>query len=298
MTPDSSRLGARLELLAVAVLFSTGGAAIKATALTGWQVASFRSGVAALVIWALVPAARRGWSRRTWIVSAGYALTMVSFVVANKLTTSANAIFLQSAAPLYILLLSPLLLKERVHRRDLLFMAVVLVGLACFFFGEQHAAVTAPNPRAGNLVALLSGVGWAATLMGMRWIGAREPEGATYPVVVAGNLLAFLVCLPLALPLGATRGGDWLVVGYLGVFQIGLAYLLMAKAIRHVPAFEASALLLLEPALNPVWAWLVHGEDPGPAAIAGGAIILVATLGKTFVESRQGREPVVAPSPD
>jgi hypothetical protein len=88
--------------------FSTGGAAIKATTLTGWQVASFRSGVAALVIWAFVPAARRGWSARTWLVAIGYAMTMIAFVVANKLTTAANAIFLQSAVPLYILLLGPL----------------------------------------------------------------------------------------------------------------------------------------------------------------------------------------------
>lgn len=286
---DRAHLVARLQLLAVAALFSTGGAAVKATSLTGWQVASFRSAIAALVIFAVIPAARRGWNARTWLVGFGYALTMVTFVVANKLTTAANAIFLQSAAPLYILLLGPLLLREPVRRRDVAFILVVAAGLACFFFGEQAAAATAPDPRTGNLIAMLSGVGWAATVMGLRWIGASEEAGATYPVVVAGNVLAFAVALPFALPVGDAGARDWISIGYLGVFQIGLAYMLMATAIRHVAAFEASALLLLEPALSPVWAWLVHDERPGPLALIGGALILVATLVKTFVEARQGR---------
>ena len=97
----------RLQLLAAAVLFSTGGAAIKATTLTAWQVASFRSGVAALAVLLLVPAARRGFSPKVFLVSIAYAATMVLFVASNKATTAANAIFLQSAAPLYVLLLAP-----------------------------------------------------------------------------------------------------------------------------------------------------------------------------------------------
>jgi drug/metabolite transporter (DMT)-like permease len=108
----------RFRLVLAAALFSTGGAIIKSTALTGWQVASFRSGIAALTLLALLPAARRGWTWRTLVVAVAYALTLVLFVVANKLTTSANTIFLQSTSPLYILVLSPLLLREAVRPRD------------------------------------------------------------------------------------------------------------------------------------------------------------------------------------
>ncbi|HLS47395.1 MAG TPA: hypothetical protein VK012_02685, partial [Gemmatimonadales bacterium] len=100
---------ARLRLVLAALLFSTGGAAIKATTLTAWQVAGFRSGVAALVLFLLLPESRRGWSWRTLLVGISYAATLLLFVLANKLTTSANTIFLQSTAPLYILILSPLL---------------------------------------------------------------------------------------------------------------------------------------------------------------------------------------------
>lgn len=273
--------------MAAAALFSTGGAAIKATSLNSWQVASFRSGIAALAVLLLVPAARRGWTWHTFPVAVAYAATMILFVVSNKLTTSANAIFLQDTAPVYVLLLSPFLLHERIRRGDLVFMALVGVGMALFFVGGEAPAATAPNPRLGNYLALASGVCWALTVMGMRWLGQRGGgEGSALPTVVAGNSLAFLACLPLALPVQSTGPVDWAVISYLGVFQIAAAYLLVAAGIKHVSALEASTLLLVEPALNPVWAWLVHGERPGPWSLAGGALILAATLGKSWWDSR------------
>lgn len=285
----------RLEILGAALLFSTGGAAIKATDLTSWQVASFRSGVAALTVFLLVRAARRGWSWHVLPVGVAYAATMVLFVASNKLTTAANAIFLQSTAPLYVLLLGPLLLRERIRRRDLAFMAVVVIGLLLFFVEPGARAATAPNPPLGNALALLSGVFWALAIMGLRWMSGRgaEGEGNALPTVVAGNALAFLFCLPMALPAQAAPV-DWAVIAYLGVFQIAAAYLLLTAGIRHVPAFEASTLLLLEPALNPFWAWLVHGERPGLWSLAGGVLILGATLFKTWQDSRRVAEPVAS----
>ena len=73
---------------------------------------------------------------------------------------------------------------------------------------------------------------------------------------------------------------------YLGVFQIALAYVLVTQAISHVPALEASMILLIEPALNPLWAWLFQGEVPGVWAIVGGAMILGATTAKSWAERR------------
>jgi DME family drug/metabolite transporter len=272
----------RLEILGAALLFSTGGAAIKATSLTSWQVAGFRSGVAALVVFLVAREARRGWSWHVLPVGIAYAGTMTLFVAANKLTTSANTIFLQSTAPLYVLLLSPLLLRERIRWRDVAFMVLVAVGMLLFFVERPPAAATAPDPRTGDLLALLSGVFWALSIMGLRWMGSRGEGGAgnPLPTIVAGNAIAFLACLPMALPARAAPL-DWAVIGYLGIFQIGAAYLLLGSGIRHVPAVEASTLLLLEPALNPFWAWLVHGERPGLWSIAGGALILGATIART-----------------
>ncbi|MGO9012131.1 MAG: DMT family transporter [Bryobacteraceae bacterium] len=281
-----SPLRNRLLLVAAAVLFSTGGAAIKAATLSGWQVAGSRSGVAALVLLAALPEARRGWSWRIVPVAAAYAATLIAFVIANRLTTSANAIFLQSTAPLYLLLLSPLLLKEPIHREGLFYMLAVAAGMALFFVGSQPVLVTAPDPPRGNIVALFSGLSYALTLAGLRWVGRRPERDAGLAAVTMGNVLACAAALPMALPVRSFSFADGAVILYLGAFQIGLAYVCVTRAMRHVTAFEANTVLLLEPALNPVWTWLVHGERPPALALTGGSIILSATLVHTWRQRR------------
>lgn len=290
----SRQAAARLKLVGAALLFSTGGAAIKATTLTGWQVASFRSGIAAIAVLLLAPEARRGWSWRAGLVGMAYAATLVLFVTANKLTTSANTIFLQATAPLYMVVLSPWLLGERVRRQDLIVMAAVAIGLVLVLAGHDAPVVTAPNPGRGNLLAAASGFTWALTVCGLRWVGADQAGGSAVPAVVAGNLIAFAAALPFALPLIAPQPVDWIAVTYLGVFQIGVAYILVSSALRRVTAIEASILLLVEPALNPFFAWLVHGEKPSAFAVAGGLIILGATTLRTWFDAR-ALQPAGAP---
>jgi DME family drug/metabolite transporter len=296
----SPRSTARLQLVGAALLFSTGGAAIKAADFTGWQIASLRSGIAALALLLMVPAARRDWTLRQaqgklWraaLVGAGYAGCLVLFVLANRLTTAANTIFLQSAAPLYILVLAPWLLKEPIRRQDLGFMLVVGLGLLLFFVGTEQPAATAPNPGLGNLLAVASGFCWALAICGLRWLGSAPGRGSPVAAVVLGNLTAFLATLPMALPLGRHALRDWALIGYLGVFQIGLAYVFVTTAIRVLPALEVSVILLLEPVLNPVWAWVVQGEMPGAWALLGGALILGATTLKSWMEGRRVAAPV------
>lgn len=270
----------RSAILAAAFLFSTGGAAIKLTALSAWQVASLRSGIAAATLLVLLPEVRRGWGLRPALVGVTYAATMICFVLANKMTTAANTIFLQSSAPLYILLLSPWLLAEPVRRRQLAFMAALGTGMALFFVGEQPSWATAPEPLRGNLVAVLSGVFWAFTIIGLRWLG-RSTDGtrpaSAAAAVVLGNLVACLAAAPLALPIRGAAGSDLAVIGFLGVFQIGLAYLFLVRGVARVGALESSLLLLLEPVLSPLWAWLLHGERPTAWALLGGVVILAAT---------------------
>ena len=278
-----------LLLMAAAFLFSTGGAAIKAISMTPWQIASFRSGIAALSLAIFVPDGRRNWRWALLPVAAAYAATLVAFTLATKLTTSANAIFLQSTAPLYLLLIGPLLLKEPLSRSDLLFLVAVASGMFLCFGSAQPAVATAPDPRTGNLLGAMSGLTWALTVSGLRWLGRRTGAGnAATATVVLGNLLACLVTLPKALPPPHAGWVNLAVLFYLGVFQIGLAYLFVTRAIRHVPAFEATTVLLLEPALNPVWVWLVQGERPAVNSIAGGVLILSATLLNTWWQNRRG----------
>ena len=297
----SPRARARLQLIGAAALFSTGGAAIKAADFTGWQIASLRSGIAALALLLMIPAARREWASRapgSWgppwpvvLVGFAYAGCLILFVLANRLTTAANTIFLQSTAPLYLLVLAPWLLKEPVRRQDIGFMLTVALGLMLFFVGVESPIGTAPDPVQGNLLALASGFFWALAVCGLRWLGSGQGRGSPLAAVVSGNLTAFLVSLPFALPLGSPSAADWSLMVYLGVFQIALAYVLVTRAINHIPALEASVILLIEPVLNPIWAWIFQGEVPGAWALLGGAIILGATTAKTWAERRVAGAP-------
>jgi drug/metabolite transporter, DME family len=278
---------ARLLALAAAILFSTGGAAIKVQAFSAPQVSALRSGIAAaaLLLWLR---GRVRWSTPALIGALIYAAMLTLFVMATKMTTAANAIFLQATAPLYLLVLAPLILGERFRSRDLAFLATFAAGMVFCFLGRPGATATASNPALGNLIAAASGLVWALTLIALRYVGREDPNGdAAVTVVVAGNALACLAALPMALPLPAASAGEWATVVYLGVFQIGLAYLCLTAAIRRLPALEISLLLLLEPVLNPIWTWLILGEDPGRWTIAGGAVIVGATAVKLVYDARR-----------
>ena len=279
---------ARLQLVLAALCFSTAGAAIKWCGFGPSQIAAIRALVAMLAILVLIPESRHGWSWRVGLVGVGYAAAGLLFVFANKLTTAANTVFLQATNPLFVVVLAPWLLGEPVTRGDLRFMGVLALGLALLFVGGgQRQFATAPEPLLGNVLAAGSAVAWAFTVTGYRWLARQRSEhGAGHgPIAAAaacGNLIVFLACLPAALPLAAGRPSDWVIVIFLGVFQLGLAYVFLSRAITRVPALEASLFLLVEPVLSPVWAWLAHGETPGPLAAIGGVVILAATALKSW----------------
>jgi len=169
-------------------------------------------------------------------------------------------------------------LRETVRRRDLIFVAAVACGIACIFAGSPNAGATAPDPWHGNLYGAASGVADACMIVGLRWLSRKGVAGAAISTVVLGNLMACFAALPQALPLGPVAAKDLCVLIYLGTVQVGLAYVCLTRGIGHVPAVQAAALLMAEPALNPVWTWLVHGEKPGDWGLAGGALIICATL--------------------
>jgi drug/metabolite transporter (DMT)-like permease len=166
-------------------------------------------------------------------------------------------------------------------------MAAMAVGMALFFLGLDEPSATAPDPLVGNVLGAAAGLSWALTVMGLRALGKSGGGGAAAGAAVLGNALTFLACLPLALPVAGATGADWAGLAFLGVVPVGLAYVFLTRAMARVPAFEASLLLLLEPVLNPLWAWLVHGERPGAWSLAGGALILAATAAKTWLDARQ-----------
>ena len=284
------RIPARSQILLTALLLSTGGAGIKAVSLTNWQIASFRSGIAAIVVLLAVRRFPR-FSASSLLVGAAYAATVITFITANKLTTAANTVFFQGTAPLYLAVLGPALIGERLPRRDVPVLFAIAAGMVLLFLGHSEPTASAPNRVLGNAIGVVSGGCWSLTLLGLRWIEKRDPAAkgaAAGNAAVVGNILACAGCLPLALPVAGVSATDAFGVAYLGVFQVGLAYVLLTRSITHVPAVEASLFLLVEPALSPLWAWCLHGETPGPWPFAGGALIIGAAAWKAL---REGRTP-------
>ncbi len=266
---DPAHRRAVLMLLATAILWSLGGLLIKWIDWNPLAIAGMRSLIGAVVI-ALVfhKELRLTGSFEQIGAAVAYAGTVVLFVVANKLTTAANAILLQYTAPVYVVLFSPWFLGERAQRNDWLSLAVILVGML-LFFGDELSL----DGYLGNGVALASGFCFAWLTLFLR----RHREESAMSALVLGNLLAGLIGLPFMFQSMPDATG-WVGLLLLGVVQLGLPYVMYALALRHVRAVEGILLPMIEPVLNPVWVFLLLGETPGPLALLGGAIILGAVI--------------------
>jgi len=270
-----------LLVLGAAVLWSTGGLFIKATELSGLELSFGRSLLAAITVALLTRREGFGLNRVTALAAALYAALLILFVLATKQTTAANAIFLQYTAPVYVLVLEPLLYQEKFRRRDLVTVIFCLVGMSLFFVGKLR-----PQDVTGNLLALMSGLCFAFYFLLLRHSSARKVNRASS--VIYGNLLVVLIAAPAGL--GALQNigvRDAACVAYLGIVQIGFAYLLFTLAMaRGVRSLDAGIIGYIEPVLNPIWVFLFLGERPSNWAILGGAIIVAAVVGHMLLQTK------------
>jgi DME family drug/metabolite transporter len=271
-----------LFVLAAALLWSTGGLFLKATPLGTFEVSFGRSLFAAATVAFLTRREGFRLNALTLVSAALYAALLLLFVAANKLTTAANAIFLQYTAPVYVLLLEPLLFKEKFRRADIFVVAACVAGMALFFVGQLR-----PQDVEGNLTALASGLCFALFMLSLR--RARGAGTNRASSVIYGNLLICIVTLPaFAGAVGSLTTRDVLIVVYLGVVQIGLAYTLFTLGIaRGVRSLDAGVVGYIEPMLNPVWVFLFLGERPSRWAVTGGCIIIAAVLAHTVALARR-----------
>jgi drug/metabolite transporter (DMT)-like permease len=214
-----------------------------------------------------------------------YAVLLVLFVLSTKATTAANAIFLQYTAPVYVLIFEPIIYKEKFRPRDLITVLVCLGGMALFFVGQLR-----PQDIAGNIMALASGLCFAFYFLLLRHPRAREVNRASS--VIYGNLLAVIALVPWGLPaLLNINLHDALIVSYLGVVQLGIAYAFFTEGMaRGVRSLDAGIICYIEPVLNPVWVFLVLGERPSRWALLGGTIIVVAVIGHMLLDARGKRK--------
>lgn len=284
--PRAQRARALGLLVVSALLWSSGGLLIKSVAWSAPAISAVRSLIAAATITLCYRGALRFTFSRWQIAAAvAYAATTLLFVLANKLTTAANAILLQYTAPVFIALASPWVLGERIRRSDWLVIVLTLGGMALFFRDELS-----PEGMLGNLVAIASGVTFAALAICMR----KQKDGAPVESIVLGNLLGAALALPFV------RGpvptiDSWLLLGALGVFQLGLSYIAYSAAMKHATAIDGGLVPMLEPILNPIWVLLFYGERPGPNALLGGAVVFSAVGLRTVISLWRDRSATVAP---
>src|SRR5437016_7224491 len=276
-----------LLVLGAAILWSTGGLFIKTTHLSAFELSFGRSLLAAITIAIVTRREGFGLNRVSAITSILYAALLILFVLATKLTTAANAIFLQYTAPVYVLILEPLFYKEKFRRRDFATVSACVAGMSLFFVGKLR-----PEDVSGNLLALASGVCFALFFLLLRHSKARNVNRASSAIY--GNLIVILICAP-AFFTAARRGisaEDFARVSYLGIVQIGFAYLLFTLAMaRGVRSLDAGVIGYIEPVLNPIWVFLFIGERPSGWAIIGGAIIIASVIVHLLTEAQASRKP-------
>ncbi len=281
-------------ILWAVLLWSTGGLFIKMTTLDAFAVNAGRSFFAALTVAAFTFHKGLRLDKFTLFTSFLYAATLTCFVYANKNTTAANAIFLQYTAPVYILILSPFVLKEKFRVADLLTVAFCLAGMSFFFFEPQNAAnKLAGNVFAGNIAGLLSGL-----FFGLYFVFLRHPRSLQKNPALSvfyGNLIIVFLMLPFLITTPPQpNANDWLAILFLGVFQIGTAYVLFTKGVAEgVRSLDASIIGFVEPLLNPVWVFLFVGEHPSIFALIGGAIIIAAVIAHTLRQQIERKRQIV-----
>ncbi|HEX6716487.1 MAG TPA: EamA family transporter [Pyrinomonadaceae bacterium] len=273
-----------LFIIVTAFLWSTGGLFIKWTTLSGLEVSFWRSLFAIFTVAFFTRHEGFGLNRLTAVAAVMYAALLILFVLATKATTAANAIFLQYTAPVYVLILEPIIYKEKFRPRDLITVAVCLGGMALFFVGQLR-----PQDVTGNIFALTSGVCFALYLLLLRHSRAREVNRASS--VIYGNTLAAVVTAPWGLAtLSTITAHDMIGVAYLGVVQLGIAYTLFTVGMaRGVRSLDAGIVCYIEPVLNPVWVFLVIGEKPSAWALLGGAIITATVITHMLLDARGKR---------
>lgn len=280
-------------LIFAAVFWSLGGLLIKWIDWNPMAIAGTRSAIAGLVIILMFPFLRRRphftFSPAQVLGGLTYALTVILFVLANKLTTAANVILLQYTAPIYVALLGSWFLGEKTTRQDWFMIATVMGGMLLFFFDTLK-----PGGLLGNILAIISGIAFGGFAVFMR----KQKGGSTIESLLIGNFVTALVCLPFMFKSMPDPKG-WVGLILLGVVQLGIPYILYSIAVKHVTALDSMLIPIIEPLLNPLWVFFLLGERPGPWALVGGAIVLISVTFRGIKIARMGpgKKPVVPEIP-
>ncbi|MBU0927945.1 MAG: DMT family transporter [Spirochaetes bacterium] len=274
-------LGA-IALAGTAFLWSLAGLLIKLVDWNPFAIACGRSVVAAVFLLAWIRKPKFTFSGPQVGAAVASSATMFLFIYANKATTAANAILLQYGSPIFTAILGAVFLKEKPKPEHWLAFLAVAGGMALFFMGDIGG-----GSMAGNLAAIAAGVTFAAYFVFMRMQKDSSPLESNLLAHILTATIGFAIALFMPAPVFSLKAVA--AIGALGVFQIGLAAVLLSWAIKRVSAIQGSIIAGLEPVFNPLWVFLALGERPGANALAGGAVIICAVVASSVVTARRAR---------
>jgi len=264
-----------IAIIIAAILWSTGGIFIKLTSLTPMQISFFRCAFAALIFLVVFNKELLKANIFTFINAGLYAAVLILYVIATKTTTAANAVFLQYTAPIYVLIFEPMINKTKYEKINIITIIICILGMTLFFTDKLSS-----GSIYGNIFALLSGVAFAAFLLGMR----KNKKEHQFVSIFYGNIIVVLITLYSIFQIESLSFSNFIMVSYLGIFQVGIAYIVFAYGLKRVLAVEASLISMIEPVLNPVWVLIGYGELPSVTAIFGGIIIIITVSIRAVVQ--------------
>ena len=273
----SDRYKGILYAAIAALMWSSGGLLIKLIDWNPIAIAGSRSFIAAIVLFIYVRKPKITKSKSQIIGACAYSATVICFVVANKLTTPANAILLQFTAPIFVAILGAWLLKEKIKGIDIVAIIVVFLGMLLFFVQNLI-----PGHALGNIIAILSGFFLASTTVAFRF----QKDGSAIESTLFGNILTFIIALPFIFKTSFDISSVILIL-ILGLFQLGISYIFYVNSLKYITALEAILITVLEPLLNPLWVFLFTGESPNLLSIFGGIIVICAVIGRGIYISKK-----------
>ena len=264
-------------LIIAALMWSLGGLFIKLVNLNPMAITGIRSLGAAFVLLIYIKKPKLYWNRYFFSGVLAYSMMVILYVISIRLTTAANAIFLEFTAPIYVVAFSYFLLNERINRFDIFAMVIIFLGMGLFFMDELSF-----YGFWGNILALLAGVCLALVTVLIR----KERESA-FEIVFFGNILTAIICSPFIIQgFSSTTQVDWFIIFGLGIVQLGIPYLLYTTALKYVSALDAILVGMLEPVFNPIWVYIFVGEAMGEWAFIGAALVIIGTLGRVIIKQK------------
>lgn len=275
-----------IQMAACAALWSTAGIFIKLIGCGPFMIAGVRSFFAAICMAVFMICAKIKISVNKKAIAGGFfaAATFICFVLANKLTYAANAIVLQFTEPIFLLLFSALIYKEKLKLRDMAVAITTLLGVT-FFFAESVSA--GDTLLLGNCIAIGAGISLAFVYMIFGKVSVSERMSG----MLIGHVITaiFGIAMYIIFPTRVT-GTDFVLMTVLGVLQLGIPYVLMCLAVGKCSAFACSLIGAIEPLLNPVWVMIFDGETPGVFSLIGGVIVIASVTVWSVADAKKQQE--------